>query len=112
MRIFAERLQQLLSYNEIENANIVAEATGISPSTIAHWLSGKSAPNFENLIAIAEYFNTTVDFLIGRNDDFLHVPNSMITLGEEEQKIFYKISKLNLDQLKRVEGYVDFLLGK
>lgn len=111
MKEFADRLNALLKYKE-SDVQALSAATGVAQSTVCHWLAGKSVPTYGNLVLIADFFNTTADYLIGRKDDYRCVPNSMITLGAEEQKIFYKISCLSMEQLRRVEGYADFLLGK
>lgn len=39
-----------------------------SHSIIAQWESGKIFPAIENLIAIAKYFDVSVDYLVGLED--------------------------------------------
>lgn len=45
-------------------------STGISSGNISDWKSGKSAPTLDNLKAIADYFDCSVDYLLGRTDNF------------------------------------------
>ena len=46
----------------------MAEILGVSTQTIANYENGHRAPNFDTLLKIADYFNVTVDYLIGRSD--------------------------------------------
>ena len=41
----------------------VAKGTGIAPSTFSDWKSGRSKPNTEKLIKIADYLDTSVEYL-------------------------------------------------
>ena len=46
----------------------LSEATGISSGNISDWKSGWSRPTAEALVLIADYFNCSVDYLLGRTD--------------------------------------------
>jgi len=41
-----------------------------SPITVGDWERGRSQPSIEDLIKLADYFGRTVDYLIGRTDEF------------------------------------------
>lgn len=43
--------------------------TGISQSTLSKYESGEQLPTGENLIILADYYNTSVDFLLDRTDE-------------------------------------------
>ena len=43
----------------------VAKATGISSSTFTDWKNGRSAPKADKLVLIADYFNVSLDTLLG-----------------------------------------------
>ncbi len=47
----------------------LAKKLGISQSTICNWLNGKKEPCIDSLWVLADYFDVTVDYLIGRSDD-------------------------------------------
>ncbi len=47
----------------------LSEATGISTGNISDWRSGKSKPNADALVKIADYLNVSVDYLLGRTDN-------------------------------------------
>lgn len=46
-----------------------ASKLGVSQSTVGMWESGKREPNFTTIEKIADYFNVTTDYLLGRTDD-------------------------------------------
>lgn len=45
----------------------LAEALNVSRKTISHWETGYSAPSIPQLIALADFFNVTIDELVGRS---------------------------------------------
>lgn len=40
----------------------------IPQSSISYWKRGLKAPTAENLITLADYFNVSIDYLVGRTD--------------------------------------------
>ena len=46
----------------------MAEAFGTSNQVISRYELGQAEPDFETLIKIADYFNVSVDYLLGRTD--------------------------------------------
>ena len=65
---FSQRLSSLLIERQI-TAYRLSKDTGISDSMIARWKSGERSPSLENLLAIADYFDVSIDYLLGRTDD-------------------------------------------
>jgi len=43
--------------------------TGISQSTLSKYEQGEQSPTSENLIILAKYYNTSVDFLLDLTDE-------------------------------------------
>lgn len=57
-------------YVELRNAKgvndaKVAEATGIPQSTFTDWKQGRSKPKVEKLLKLADYFEVSIEELIG-----------------------------------------------
>ena len=46
----------------------VAKATGISTGSLSDWKNGRSSPKAEKLRKIADYFNVSVDYLLGKEE--------------------------------------------
>ena len=40
----------------------------ISQGTYNNWENGKTQPSFEQLISLADFFEVSLDYLLGRND--------------------------------------------
>ncbi len=66
--IFAKNLLDLRKTN---NLSLVAlgDILGISNQAVSLLEKGKRSPSFEILIAIADYFDVSLDYLVGRSDD-------------------------------------------
>ena len=63
--MFADVLRQLRKSKKINQATL-AEALGMSQATITFWENGKRTPDIEMLSRLADYFNVTTDYLLGR----------------------------------------------
>lgn len=62
----ARRLRKLLRDNEWKQKDL-AVLCGKTKGAISHWVSGHSRPRIEDLRIIAEHFDVTVDWLLGRD---------------------------------------------
>lgn len=62
---FTERFAFLLKRFEVTKYRLEKD-THINEETIYAWLSGKNKPSLENILKLAEYFNCTVDYILGR----------------------------------------------
>jgi transcriptional regulator with XRE-family HTH domain len=63
----AERLEELKEEKNITHKQ-VALSIGINPSAYSKYVRGARQPDIETLIKIADYFEVTVDYLIGHED--------------------------------------------
>lgn len=61
--IFFERLTSLNVSNKDLSQNV-----GVSSGNISDWKSGRSKPNIDTVIKIADYLDCSVDYLLGRTD--------------------------------------------
>jgi transcriptional regulator with XRE-family HTH domain len=65
---FAQILGNTMRSNDISNYRL-AKDIGVSQSTIANWLNAKSTPNSEKLQELANYFDVSSDYLLGKTSD-------------------------------------------
>lgn len=49
----------------------LAEKVGVKQNTISAWLSGKKEPSIRSLWLLADFFEVSVDYLIGRTENEL-----------------------------------------
>ena len=68
LSIFAERLSELM-FDENIKAPKLSKAIGIHRTTITRYLACDKMPTLPNIILLADYFNCTIDFLIGRESE-------------------------------------------
>ncbi|MDR3348848.1 MAG: helix-turn-helix domain-containing protein [Acidaminococcales bacterium] len=66
--LFAERLKTLRIKNQLTLEQLGIDF-GSSKGTFANLESMKRKPSFEVLIALANYFNVSLDYLVGRSDE-------------------------------------------
>ncbi len=68
MNSFAERFAELYKGKNSTYAAI-AEKIGISLRALKYYVSGEREPTLSTLIALADYFDVSLDYLVGRSDD-------------------------------------------
>lgn len=64
---FPERLQSLRERRRISR-RVLSELCGLNSDAIRRYERGEVEPTLHSLIAISEYFEVSVDFLIGKCD--------------------------------------------
>ena len=67
MNKFAERLKELRQEHNISLKKLAKEI-GVSDIAISRWENELRIPNIESLIALAQYFGVTADYLLGLED--------------------------------------------
>lgn len=65
---FSERLDELIESRGITRGK-VAEAVGITPRALQLYAKMERRPSLSTLMALADYFDTTIDYLVGRTDN-------------------------------------------
>lgn len=68
MPLFSERLKQLRSQKKLM-AKAMAELLGITYRQYQRYESGEVDPPTSKTIALADYFDVSLDYLCGRSDD-------------------------------------------
>ncbi len=73
MSIFSKRLKGLREeYNEVASVKLtgakLGEAVGVSKQSVSKWENGLAYPDFETLKKLADFFNVSTDYLLGKTD--------------------------------------------
>jgi len=68
MSIFHERLKELRLSHKVPQA-VLAELMGVKPRAYRRYESGEREPKIDALIALADYFKVTIDYLVGRDNN-------------------------------------------
>lgn len=68
MNSFVERFAQLNKLKKATYSTVAAEI-GVSLRALKYYVSGEREPNMSTLISLADYFDVSLDYLVGRSDD-------------------------------------------
>lgn len=66
--IFASRLKQLRKSHNL-TALELSKAVNVSKAAISQFENEANYPHCNTLCALADYFNVSLDYLVGRSDD-------------------------------------------
>lgn len=72
-----------------------------------HYETDKAEPDIDKLIKIADFYNVSIDYLVGHN-----INNGFGYLSNRETALMENFRKLTNDAQCNVIGYIDALLGK
>ncbi len=67
MATFEERLAALRKEKGISQADL-GEILGVTRWSVLNYEAGKNRPDYEGLMALADYFEVSLDYLTGRTD--------------------------------------------
>ena len=67
MAEFCERIKELREERGLSQ-DAVGKEIGVKRYSVYTYEKGKAYPNAEGLIALAEYFDVSLDYLVGRTD--------------------------------------------
>lgn len=84
MEQFASKFRELKEEKGLKQTEI-AQKLNTTQQTIGRWLKGYCEPDIENLIELAQLFNCSVDYLIGREseDGIIVVSGNELSKDEE-----------------------------
>lgn len=117
--MFSTVFVELLQSKKV-SAYQLSKDTGIPQSLLSNYRSGKKKPTIENLKKIANYFNVTVEYLIGEENEKneqIAKSNSLANTASELAKIFTKEALETMEAFKtlsaenqvQVKKFIDFL---
>lgn len=85
--------------------NPVAKEIGISSGILTKWKNTGALPNGETLIKLADYFDCSVDYLLGR-----HLSSSSLTPSQQRLVEFSK--SLTDEEVEKVLNIIQFVLSE
>ena len=117
---FAERLRTLRKNKGVTQKQL-SVSINVTERAVVGYESGKMKPSFDAIIALADYFNVSTDYLLGRtNNPNLHFVGENPPIASKEfldniildtrQNHREKLSKLNNEVPEPAFEYADNLL--
>lgn len=96
--MFGERLKMLREKAGVSQQKI-ADIVGVTQQAVGKWETGKAEPDLATVAKLAEYFNCSTDYLLGKSDD----PRPPDPDIKDAPLAFYGNTEgLNLDILKQI----------
>lgn len=65
--LIAQHIEDLMKNEKLTQMQL-AKAIGVGQSSVSDWLNSKSEPSVESLWKLADFFDVSVDYLIGRKE--------------------------------------------
>ena len=102
-----ERIKVLQEEREISNKTI-ARLLHVADNTVSGYVNDKSEMTFDALVKLADLFQVSTDYLLGRTD----IPEVPLRLSESERRLISDLRTLNLDQKAIAAQNVQFMASQ
>ena len=96
-----------------------SKGTNFTKSTFSKWEHGTTEPSFQSIVPIADFFNVSVDWLIGTEQKdqgkYSYVNSAAVAeimLDPDSQELIAEINTLNKNEKKELLTYAQFLKKK
>lgn len=105
---FIDRIEKLLIDTDTSKKTMLNDLS-LSINTFSNWKNRGTIPSGETLEMIADYFDVSVDYLLGKTDD---PTPSGTEMTEEEKNILGLLHKMSEDELKTVYKIISAMAGE
>ncbi len=87
------RIRELREDRDLRQID-VANATGIDQKTLSNYETGKTNPDSFAILRLADFFDVTSDYLLGRTENNLADRQKVITALDSAQRSIQEVIKL------------------
>ena len=95
LETFSERLKELMDWEDV-SITALSKAIDVERKSVRGWLQGKYFPRYDALMKLATYFHTSLDFLVGLEEqDSQGTLNLSVAVSTEEIQASF-LEKLKL----------------
>lgn len=91
--LFGSMLKKLRENKDLKQEDI-ARMMNVDRSTVGKWENGSSKPDYEKMIKLADFYNVTVDYLLGREE--------VETIAAHQEEY----TQEELDEIENFKNYV------
>ena len=84
--MFGERLREQRKKHGMTMKEL-GKKFGLAESTISGYENGAREPDFETLVKFADFFDCSIDYLLGRTD----VPRTHVPLSEKDKELLREL---------------------
>lgn len=105
-----KRVLTLIEEKEMQDKQLVL-ALGLANGAVTDWKKGRSKPSTDAIIKIADYFDVTTDYLLGRIEDrelfAENDPYLRIAKNEDEEELLSEFKALSKSSQRIVWGIIE-----
>lgn len=105
---FSHKLTRLRKVEGLSREQL-ATKLGVSYSTVAKYETGVREPDFNMLEKIADLFNVSSDYLLGRSDK---QSSSIERQSEDENLFFFDEENITPEEMEELKKHLEFLRYK
>lgn len=113
MKNFSSNLKDLRNEKGFTQ-DTTAKLAGVEYGPYCKWEQGKSRPSYEDLIKLANFFQVSIDYLLGNSDDLGNVTiitSFENTLSKNERTLLTQFKKLSASEkdliLKQINSWTE-----
>lgn len=109
--VFKDKLKMLREEEKLSQ-NELAKRLKVSQATVSQWEAGTREPTAGALIAVARYFDTSTDFVLGIVDSQLKLVPYYKDLNREEQVMMQSYTRLTPSQKTAINELIRVMTEK
>lgn len=83
----------------------IANLTGYRQTLVSKWENNEREPDITTLIRLAEYFNVSIDYLVGR-EEVKEKNNILESIPESRKHLVNEILSLSDAEARDIENYI------
>jgi transcriptional regulator with XRE-family HTH domain len=102
--IFADRLRTTRENKGLSQTDLAAKS-GLQPSAVSHFETGRRAPSFDNLRRLADALDVSIDYLLGRAEE-------PVSAGPRAQKLFRDFVNMSAEDQDNLSSFAAMLAKK
>ena len=105
---FSIRLKELRKENKVTQKDL-AKYLNLTANSICEWENSRSEPSISSLSKISSFFKCSIDYLVGREDDFGNIviyEENTPSITVQEQNLLQDFRKLVPEMQSYIEGIV------
>ena len=112
MEHVSDRIRELRIEKSITQKEL-ANVLNTTDDSVFSWEKGRCLPSYEAILKLAEFFNVSTDYLLGRTDDLgaVVVPGGAVQLSADEQEILSLYAELSPSRKEDLRIYLRALSG-
>ena len=113
---FRERITELVESSPKSRTDIAAEF-GVAKQTLSAWLTGQNSPRLPVVVALAEYFGVSLQWLNGFDvpkyeENIEYVPDSDPPANDDIRLLIRGLNKLSPEQIEQAKDMFRIMFMK